>query len=178
MPGLRAVGLSIALVTVMFSAACAVWFVPESRSRGHIFDEAIRGHVQFSEDDGQRNLDRIIRREFPPGTPLAELIRHIDRAGGTCSAPIGRVAEADLETTVCRYEGTNYYAFAFMSLGEPSFHEGRNTFRVSIFHADGLIDSYDVSGRTLVTYLSREEYMERIARQRAEDEAQLENLGD
>ena len=168
----------VVLGIIILSTACATWFVPESRSRGHIFDEAIRGHIQFSEDDGQRNLNRIIRRDFPSGTPVADLIQHINRAGGICSAPIGPLAEADIRTTVCTYEDVNYFAFAYMNLGEPSFREGHNTFRVSIFHADGLIGSYDIIGQTLVTFLSREEYMERIARQRVDDEAQLETPGD
>lgn len=168
----------IQLGFIVSTTACAVWFVPESRSRGHIFDEASRGTIQFGADDGQRRLDIIIKRDFPPGTPLANLIRHVEEAGGTCSGAIKNFGDPDLKMTVCRYESFTYFAFAFMGLGEPSLHEGDNTWTVAIFHSDGLIDGYDVRGRTLLTNISREEYMERLARQRADEEAQSETSGD
>lgn len=168
----------IAFGSILLTTACADWYAPESRSRGHIFDEASRGAPQFGVDDGERRLDIIIKREFPPGTPLANLIRHVEEAGGICSAAIMNVVDPDLKMTVCRYESITYFTFAFMGLGEPSLHEGTNTWTVAIFHSDGLIDGYDVRGRSLQTNISREEYMERLARQRADEKAQSEISGD
>lgn len=71
MHGLRSAVHCIALGGILLTTACAIWFVPESRDRGHIFDDASRGAPQGGVDDGQRRLDIAIRREFPSGTPLS-----------------------------------------------------------------------------------------------------------
>lgn len=168
----------IALAGVLLTTACAIWFVPESRDRGHIFDDASRGAPQGGDNDGERRLDIAIRREFPPGTPLVELIRHIEDAGGTCADALQSVEQPNRQMTVCDYESITYFAFAFMGLGEPSLHQGDNTWTVTIFRSNGLIDGYEVKGLTLTTQLSREEYLERLARQREEENAQMDNSGD
>ncbi len=178
MRGLRSAAHCIALGCILLTTACAVWFVPESRDRGHIFDDASRGAPQGGVNDGQRRLDIAIRREFPPGTHLADLIRHIEDAGGICTGALQSVDNPSRQMTVCRYESITYFAFAFMSLGEPSLHQGDNTWTLAIFHSNGLIDRYDVRGLTHTTQLSKEEYLERLARQMEEEEAQMENSGD
>lgn len=106
------------------------------------------------------------------------MIQHIEDAGGTCAAALQSVENPNRQMTVCRYESITYFAFAFMSLGEPSLHQGDNTWTVTIFHSNGLIGGYDVRGLTRTTQLSKEEYLERLARQREEEEAQMENSGD
>lgn len=123
---------SAVLGIVLIFAACATWFVPQSRSRGHIFDESSRGAPQGGVNDGQRRLDIAIRREFPSGTPLVDLIRHIENAGGDCADALQSVVEPNEQVTVCGYESITYFAFAFMGLGEPSLHQGDNTWTVTI----------------------------------------------
>ena len=159
----------IVLGIAAHSAACAYWFVPQSQSRGHIFDEASRGGPQGGINDGQLRLEIVIDREFPPGTPVPELIDHIETAGGTCSPAIFSETDPSVGSTACTYESISYFPFAFMALGEPSFHEGHNRWIVGIAHTDGIIDGYRIRGTTITNYLNREEYMERLALQRQQE---------
>lgn len=165
----------IAFGGVLLTTACAYWFVPESRSRGHIFDEASRGAAQFGTDDGQRRLDIIIRREFPPETPVAELIQHIEGAGGDCSPKADDAVDPGLARILCTYDSVTYFPFAFFGMGEPSFHEGLNSWAVFISHSGGMIKGYEIDGITTMRQISREDYMEGVSRQRAEEELQQEN---
>lgn len=178
MPGSRALFRSIALGTVLLSTACAVWFVPQSRSRGHLFDEVSRGAPQFGPGVVQQVLDFRLRRDFPPGTPLSELMPHIEGADVTCSGAIEDRADPGRKITVCRYESLAYQAFAFMGMGEPLLFVADNRVTLAIFHSVGLIDDYDIMESTTFTDLEREEYRERLARQREEEERQLRNLED
>lgn len=170
MPGSRAVFRSIVLGSVLLSTACAIWFVPESRSRGHIFDESSRGHVQFGHGDGVRRLSILINRQFPPGTLLSDLLRHIEDAGGSCSEKASSMADTAPRLTICTYENTNYFAFAYMGMGEPTLKLSRNNWTVFISHTDGVIDGHRLDGLTTTGNISREDYMEGLDRQRAEEE--------
>ena len=163
----------ITLATVILSiAGCSNWYFPESRNRGHIFDESSRRGAQFGMDDGVRRLRLHIVRVFPPGTPVSDVVRHIEEAGGDCGSEMSAVRDVGSDVTVCTYESVTYFTFSFMNLGEPTLHEGQNEWVVAILHSNGVVDGYDIKGVTITIPLTEGEYRERLARQRAAEEAQ------
>lgn len=159
----------LALAAVLALPACAIWFVPESRSRGHIFDDAVRGIVQLDERDARRRLDLVIHQRFPPGTPLADVTEHIEGVGGACTGPDRIGTKPGQESTVCTYESDNYFARAFMGMGEPSYLLAENRWTVFIVHSDGSVRRYVVESEAVLTHLSRNDYLERLDRQRADE---------
>ena len=159
-----------AITCILALTACALWFVPESRSRGHIFDEAVRGFSQMDGEDGRRQLDRVIHQTFPPGTPLIDVIGHIEDAGGVCMRPVMSEVKPDHGTTVCSYGSTHYFARAIMGIGQPTYLRAQNRWTVSIRHSDGMITGYFVENQATVSHLDRENYMDGLDRQRSEEE--------
>lgn len=175
MLALRIAHRSAVVGIVLLFAACATLFVPQSRSRGHIFDESSRGNPQVDSEDGVRRLSFQINNRFPLGSPLIDLLRHVEGAGGSCfDEPRGVVGIAPRSTT-CTYENTNYFAHAYMGLGEPTLQFSRNSWTVVISHTDGAIDGYQLDGFSAISYISPEDYAEGLERQRAEEELQQTN---
>lgn len=161
----------VAMTSVLSLSACAIWFVPESRSRGHIFDDAVRGIVQLDERDARRRLDFVIHERFPPGTPLADVTGHIEGAGGACTSPDRTGTKPGRESTICTYESDNYFAWAFMGMGDPSYVLAENRWTVFIVHSDGSVRRYVVESEAVLTHLSRDDYLEGLDRQRADEES-------
>lgn len=162
----------VAITTILSLSACALWFVPESRSRGHVFDDAARGMDQVNGEGARWRLDRLIHQRFPPGTPIGEVIGHIENAGGVCSTPDRAGSKPGYEATICTYAHTNYYATAVMGMGRPFYRMAENEWTVFIVHADGVVQRYVVEGEAAMTHLSREDYLEGLDRQREEEEGE------
>ena len=159
----------LALTAALALSACTSWFWPVSQSRGHLFDEAGREVAMIGDGVGQQILDNRLRREFPPGTPLSDLMPHIVGADVTCSSPIDDPSVPHRRETQCRYESRTYHAWAFMDLGDPFATVADIDWTLSILHSDGLVESYEVTGTTTLTSLERTEYLEGLARQREEE---------
>lgn len=159
----------LSLTTALALSACTSWFWPVSRSRGHLFDEASREVAMIGDGGGRQILDFRLRREFPPGTPMSELMPHIEGADVTCSGPIEDPSIPERQVTVCRYESRSYHAWAFMDLGDAMASVADIDWTLSIAHSDGLVGDYEIAGRTTFTNLGREEYLEGLARQREEE---------
>ncbi len=167
MQGLRNTSRSATLAGLLFTAACALWFVPESRSRGHIFDEAVRGVTQLDGHEGGQFVDRVIRQTFPLGTPLINVIGHIEDAGGICHETTRSEVKPGHAATTCNYESTNYFAQAYMGMGEPTYVRAENEWMISIRHFDGVTTGYLVESRATFDYPNREDYLDGIDRQQA-----------
>lgn len=159
-----------AIAAVLSLSACAIWFVPESRSRGHIFDEASRGIAQLDEQEIRQWLDLLIHERFPPGTPLADVTGYIEGVGGACSSPDRTRTKPGRESTICIYESDNYFARAFMGMGEPSYILAENKWTVFVVHSGGAVLRYVVQSEADLNHLSRDDYLEGLDRQRAEEE--------
>lgn len=158
-------------VPALLVASCAVWFVPESSSRGHVFDDAVRGVTQFDEEYARRRVDELLRRRFPVGTALDEVVGHIEDAGGICSRPERLATYAEVESTICAYASDTYFAWAYMGMGRPTYQLAKNEWTVLVGHSNGVIQEYVVKGGLDLIYLNREEYMEGLDQQRAEENA-------
>lgn len=87
----------------VLSTACTSWFWPTSRSRGHLFDEAGRGAPTIGDGIARQVLDYRLSRGFPPGTPMSELMPHIQGADVTCSGAIKDPSASNRRVTVCKY---------------------------------------------------------------------------
>ena len=155
----------IAFGSILLTTACAIWFVPQSRSRGHIFDEATREGVQGRTMGDKGNLDRVIHQRFPLGSPVGDVVEHIEGAGGDCLEPTGGEVVPDQKTTACTYESTNYYARAYWGMGEPTFLHAENDWTILIQHSSGVTTGYVVDNDASIKFLSRKEYMEGIEHQ-------------
>jgi len=161
--------VAIGIVT-MAIAACAVWIGPESRSRGHIFDEASRDPVALMPDEGRVRLETAVNETFPVGTPLIELVRHVENAGGICAPNEASPSVDDADTVICLYESVSFGTFAFLGMGQPSFYESRSRWTLDIAQSESVIVGYDIAAVTRRTRLDRDDYLERLARQDAAEE--------
>lgn len=163
-------------IVLMSMVGCALWFVPESRGRGHIFDEATREGIQGRTQGELGNLDRVIHQTFPLGTPVVDVVEHIKGAGGVCIGPTGGEVTPGQGATTCTYGSTNYFARAYMGMGEPTFLRAQNEWTVLIHHSDGVTTEYVVENKADFEFLSREDYMEGVDRQgEQEEELQRKN---
>lgn len=162
----RVSGLALALLLL---AGCALWFVPESRSRGNIFDDAVRGLSLLSERHSRERLDLVIHQRFPPGTPLADLIGHIESAGGVCSMQERVRIKPGVGSTICTFANSNYFATALMGMGEPYYRLAEHTWTVIVVHAGGAVQSYEIENEVVLHVLSRDDYFDGLNRQRAEE---------
>ena len=165
---------TITLLTAAAAASllssCALWFVPESSSRGHIFDEAVRGRTQLDGQHGVEMLEVVIRNHFPPGTSADDVIGHIMAAGGICKSPEEPgEASGGREMTICTYSDSHYYATAPMGMGEVYYRLAENDWTVVIFHADDAVQRYDIENQAVMHILSREDYYVGLRRQRDEE---------
>ena len=170
MQGGKVAPLFVAMTCALALPACALWFVPESRSRGHIFDDASRGIAQLDAQEIRQWLDLIIHERFPPGTSLTDLVGHIEGVGGACRSPDRAGTKPGQESTICTYESDNYFARAFMGLGEPSYILAENKWTIFIVHSGGAVRRYVVESEAVLKHLGRDEYHEGLDRQRAEEE--------
>ena len=118
---------------------------------------------------GRQALDYRLRRNFPPGTPVTELMPHIEGADVTCFEPVEDPIVPDRRVTMCRYKSQSYHAWAFMDLGDAMASVADIDWTLSIMHSYGLVEDYAIAGTTAFTGLEREEYLEGLSRQR-EDE--------
>lgn len=160
----------IAITGTLALSACAIWFVPESRNRGHIFDEASRGITQLDALEIRQSLDLIIHERFPAGTSLADVVGHIEGLGGACRSPDRIATKPGQESTICTYESDNYFARAFMGMGEPSYILAENQWTIFIVHSSGAVQRYVVQSEAVLNHLSRDEYLEGLERQREQEE--------
>lgn len=170
MRGRRAAVRLTAITSILALTACATWFVPESQSRGHIFDDASRGIRQLDALEIRQWLDLIIHERFPPGTPLADVIGHIEGVGGACRRPDRVGTKPGQESTICTYESDNYFARAFMGMGEPTYVLAENKWTIFIGHSGGAVQRYVVQSEAVLNYLGRDDYLEGLDRQRAEEQ--------
>ena len=163
----RAAAISAALAL----SACATWFVPESRSRGDIFDAASRDVIPLDEMDVRRRLDALLLQAGPPGSAVADVEQHIVGAGGDCAPSNQGWAKPGFERTVCAYRRDIYFAKELVFLDDPAYWLTRNVWTVNIAHADGVVGWYVLEGQAMTERLDREDYLEKLGRQRALEEA-------
>lgn len=154
---------------LLIVSGCALWFVPESQSRGHIFDDASRTDNQNDEKYVQRELARLIHERFPPGTSLDDVTGHIQSISGACTSPDRNGTKPGQESTTCTYESENYFAWAFMGMGEPSYVLAEHDWTVFIVHSGGTVEQYVIQSEIVRNGLSRDDYLEGLAHQRAEE---------
>lgn len=127
---------------------------------------------------GRQVLDYRLRRQYPPGTPVSELMPHIQGADVTCSGAIEAPSASDRHVTVCKYDSRTYHAWAMMDLGDAMVSVADIDWTLSIVHSDGLVEDYEITGTTTFTHPEREEYLEGLARQREEEKLQQANPED
>ena len=169
--GRTLIRLAVMGIATMAIAACAGWIGPESGRRGHIFDEASRRPVALMPDEGGIRLETAVNERFPVGTPLIELARHVVDAGGICARKVGSLAADGADVIICSYESVSFGTFAFLGMGQPSFYESHSSWTLDIRQSDGVIVGYDIAAVTRRTRLSRDDYLERLARQDAAERA-------
>lgn len=113
------------LIAILSLAACTGLSVPPGTSETrHLFDEASRPPIAVlaGHFDIERSTAIALALNYPPGTPVVQLVLFIEGIGGRCVAY--RVAE----TRDCTYSNTSYGGRAPKSLfGSPIYFQDVNT---------------------------------------------------
>lgn len=165
MPQIRIAFRAIVLGLAMLSMACTSWFWPESRSRGHLFDEFTRERSWIDGGHRRRLIEAYLRRQFPPGTPLADVMPHIEGADVTCLEPIEDQSTGGRRATACNYNSRNYFVVT-IAPGAEVLTVADIDWTLRIVHANGRVEDYAITGSEVFEDLMLEDYRDSVYRQR------------
>ena len=165
----------LALAAALALSACTSWFWPESRSRGHLFDEFTRERAWVDGDFRRAAFESHLRREFPAGTPLAEVLPHIQGAGVTCTETVEDESANGRRTMVCNYESRSYFIGSITALSGHYFSAVDIHWILRVIHANGRVEDYAIKGTEAFHSPTAEDYQNGVYRQREQERQQQQD---
>lgn len=168
----------LALAAAVLLSACTSWYWPESRSRGHLFDEFAREGAWLDGGHAREQFEAFLRRNFPPGTSLADVMPRIEGADVTCLEVIEDQSTGSRRATTCNYKSRSYIVMQVSRFGGAFLCIADIDWTLRIVHENGRVEDYAVTGSEVMLDFEPEEFRDGVYRQRElERQQQTESEG-